>query len=710
MNRRYLSTMQPAGGEGQGGQQQQQQGGFSIGRIIQFFLIYYLITSWFGGNKTPTNDPITGVVVQPHINLWNKGQEMELRVFLSNASTIEEFDAYDSPPLWKERNLNYDSTNEKNARHFTGAIPLTHHLQHNGSLYLHAFLSYPDVPINPEDPSYKEKSIIHLCHPLVHYILEPKKEDKTRLLSGDKKPSEITPSILDRKIISYWSENVTLNVVEDHTRYSNGGLPPPLQKRMKFRNHRYYPTFFVNEFWTLREHMYPINDTLSSLPLYMDFGILTNLKWQFIVQMEESFTMQKNLGTSGEENSDEIKRMLLDTNPYLLGVTVVVSLLHMIFDFLAFKNDISFWKNNKSMEGLSVRTVFLNTFCQVIIFLYLLDNETSWMILISAGIGLVIEFWKIKKCVIVEVVRTSSGLPWLKFTDKDSYASKTKEYDVYATKYLSYILYLLVIGYSIYSLIYEEHKSWYSWILGSLVGTVYTFGFIMMTPQLFINYKLKSVAHLPWRTFTYKALNTFIDDLFAFIIKMPTLHRMACFRDGTIDLFFRYVLVKPSSIFLFQTLSSSSICISVGFTQWTKPDDRKVSMTSMKLPFKNSLELPSLPHPQLNPPLLLPRQRLHHQWISHHQQRQEKELPRSETRRRRRMLLRLPLNLQIPLLQLLQPQARERSQRRMSKPKGVSLTLSSSSPSVICSIPKTRVISSSFSQSDDRSLRRISQV
>jgi hypothetical protein len=35
-------------------------------------------------------------------------------------------------------------------------------------------------------------------------------------------------------------------------------------------------------------------------------------------------------------------------------------------------------------------------------------------------------------------------------------------------------------------------------------------GFISMTPQLFINYKLKSVAHMPWKTFMYKALNTFI--------------------------------------------------------------------------------------------------------------------------------------------------------------------------------------------------------
>lgn len=54
----------------------------------------------------------------------------------------------------------------------------------------------------------------------------------------------------------------------------------------------------------------------------------------------------------------------------------------------------------------------------------------------------------------------------------------------------------------------------------------------MMCPQLFINYKLKSVAHMPWRQMTYKFLNTIIDDLFAFVIKMPLLHRLSVFRDG----------------------------------------------------------------------------------------------------------------------------------------------------------------------------------
>ncbi len=51
---------------------------------------------------------------------------------------------------------------------------------------------------------------------------------------------------------------------------------------------------------------------------------------------------------------------------------------------------------------------------------------------------------------------------------------------------------------------------------------------------------MKSVAHLPWRQLTYKFLNTIIDDLFAFVIKMPTLHRLSVFRDDIVFLVYLY--------------------------------------------------------------------------------------------------------------------------------------------------------------------------
>ena len=65
----------------------------------------------------------------------------------------------------------------------------------------------------------------------------------------------------------------------------------------------------------------------------------------------------------------------------------------------------------------------------------------------------------------------------LKLRDRESYVrNKTKEYDDIAVKYLCYVLFLLVAGFSVYSLMYERHKSWYSWILSSLTSCVYMFG------------------------------------------------------------------------------------------------------------------------------------------------------------------------------------------------------------------------------------------
>lgn len=76
----------------------------------------------------------------------------------------------------------------------------------------------------------------------------------------------------------------------------------------------------------------------------------------------------------------------------------------IIIQRFSFCTDIQFWNKNKSMEGLSAKTVVVSFICQLIIFLYLLDNDTSWMILLSSGVGLVIEFWKIGKAMHIEVL------------------------------------------------------------------------------------------------------------------------------------------------------------------------------------------------------------------------------------------------------------------------------------------------------------------
>ena len=45
---------------------------------------------------------------------------------------------------------------------------------------------------------------------------------------------------------------------------------------------------------------------------------------------------------------------------------------------------------------------------------------------------------------------------------------------------------------------HRTHRGWYSFIVTTLAQAIYMFGFVQLVPQLIINYKLKSVAHIPW--------------------------------------------------------------------------------------------------------------------------------------------------------------------------------------------------------------------
>lgn len=85
----------------------------------------------------------------------------------------------------------------------------------------------------------------------------------------------------------------------------------------------------------------------------------------------------------------------------------------------------------------------------------------------------------------------SEKFPYFTLENKETYTkTKTEEFDAEAMKYMGYALYPILGGYTIYSLFYKEHKSWYSFVINTLVGCIYTFGFIRMCPQLFINYRL----------------------------------------------------------------------------------------------------------------------------------------------------------------------------------------------------------------------------
>merc|ERR1712226_1175624 len=86
--------------------------------------------------------------------------------------------------------------------------------------------------------------------------------------------------------------------------------------------------------------------------------------------------------TDTQRDSFMVKRLFLDTNPYLLAFSGAFILMHTVFSMLAFKNDIQFWRKNESMQGLSARSMIVSWICQFITALYLLDSqETSRLII-----------------------------------------------------------------------------------------------------------------------------------------------------------------------------------------------------------------------------------------------------------------------------------------------------------------------------------------
>jgi Cleft lip and palate transmembrane protein 1 (CLPTM1) len=401
----------------------------------------------------------------------------------------------------------------------------------------------------------------------------------------------------------YWKPEVSIKFVNDEDSYPveyahMSGMPlvtvrgRSTSERQHPTGHAFMPALHVDEMGMTSEKYIPVNDTVTSLPLRITFdrndmehrrvtttataGGISPARWRLLTHLSQAIEKQKELGFD-ESDIDDLKRLIADTNITLLAITMLASALHLLFEFLTFKSEVSFWKKNKDLTGLSVRSLYLDFVGQTIILFYLIELQSSLLTTVPSGIGCLIALWKCERAAGLRFVKvephSGSFVSWYNFipakligyelratrleirsrsTDqrdkvrskseqaKDRLVSMTIESDRMATKYLGAVLLPLAWLYAIYSLVYKEHKSWYSWMITSLASTVYALGFVLMTPQLFLNWKMKSVAHLPWRVLVYKSLNTFIDDLFSFIIRMPTMARISCFRDDVVFFIYLY--------------------------------------------------------------------------------------------------------------------------------------------------------------------------
>uniref|UniRef100_A0A3Q3AKK8 Lipid scramblase CLPTM1L n=1 Tax=Kryptolebias marmoratus TaxID=37003 RepID=A0A3Q3AKK8_KRYMA len=492
--------------------------------IVGVFVVYVLHTCWvmYGIVYTkPCDNPRGDKCITPFLAANPK---LQLSIYTSLQSNAEGGHTL----IHKEEDFDVDSKFERIVN-----VSLPKKTRNNGTLY--ALIFVHQAGVSPWQDPRQVHSVVQLT---TYMVPKPPEislisgEDQTQPAAGTGAKGGAASS--PDHPVSHWRSRLTLNIVGDHFLFDRDYLPSDVHRYLRvFQNGKkmvYLPLLFVDELSNRVKDLVEINSTSTELPLTISYDSISLGRLRFWIHMQDAVFSLQQFGFT-EKDADEIKGIFVDTNLYFLALTFFVAAFHLLFDFLAFKNDISFWKQKKSMVGMSSKAVLWRCFSTIVIFLYLFDEQTSLLVLIPAGIGSIIEVWKVKKAFKIQVF-WKGGKPTFLFGKLDESERRTEEYDTLAMKYLSYLLYPLCIGGAVYALIFLRYKSCINW--------VYAFGFLFMLPQLFVNYKLKSVAHLPWKAFMYKAFNTFIDDVFAFIITMPTSHRLACFRDDVVFLIYLY--------------------------------------------------------------------------------------------------------------------------------------------------------------------------
>ncbi|KAJ7228215.1 cleft lip and palate associated transmembrane protein [Mycena pura] len=510
--------------------------------------------------STESSEPVNPWLLPPAqvTPAWPLGQTLDMHVrFSTSAKGDVQWTSKDEDeglPNFVWENITFGDYNDARVVELNFNLPPR--VLNNGSLWADIFLAKNGAHPDPKSDAFSPENIHHVRKLMTPYMARVKVRKEKNLLSSNvtEEPEEVE----EDEIAPHWHRNMTLALISDAAVIPFPTLPLPLLEHVHLVHGErddtgtqgfYKPIVFPNEFWHLRSHYMEINSTTPTLPLQVVFQPMSFFKFQIFASMTHGFKeAARQQGNVASAELDEVKRMLLETNPWFLALTGLVTVLHMVFEMLAFKSDVSHWRHKKEMVGVSVRTIITNVFVQLVILLYLIDNNenTSWMILFGSGVGVLIEAWKITKAVDIKLAAAPAGslLPYkILVTDKHVLSEdekKTQEYDKLAFRYVSYVAIPLLAGYTVYSLIYETHRGWYSFVISTLTSFVYMFGFAQLVPQLIINYKLKSVAHMPMKAMIYKTLSTVVDDFFAFCIKMPILHRLACFRDDVVFLIFLY--------------------------------------------------------------------------------------------------------------------------------------------------------------------------
>lgn len=553
-------------------QQTEEQPGFFKKYIwyIVFFIAFRIGSSVLGKNNS--NDPkLSGII--------EEGTKFDVNFYLSTRDHYTSIKNME--PIYTIKDMIYSYKNFSSYS-FENEINITYNISYlyrrknhkNSRLYLISELKLDTDVFKRLNKYYGlEKEDLIRSINILKYV-----EDLTGLLNSGKDIDDISvgrefkkskenenKTIIDNNLNKeepipklYYKNNFYLYIVKTDKQegltifQTYNILKVPL--KLNTQRMEYLPIMALSDFWSMDSELIPVNRTQNgffTFKLYLSFNYIRSFLFNNMlgIQINEQIMYEK-FSISGTK--DMLVELIKNNSTFYLIILFTVNTLHTIFSYLGFSSDISYYKNLKKLDGVYTKYIFFNIFYMFITLIYILLQGANFIVKIELFISFVIEIWKLKK--IFKISFEFNNFPYIiKLEYKQTFEQEeAKDYESEAVnmmvKYLLLPIGVVYLGYRIYyysdNIVKNNWKSFVIFIIEYIYFLLNVFGFILLTPQIYLNYKLQSVEHLPMKAMTYKFLNTIIDDLYAFAVKTPTMYRIFCFRDDVIFVIYIYQIFK----------------------------------------------------------------------------------------------------------------------------------------------------------------------
>ena len=313
-------------------------------------------------NERPDVTSITNYSTIPYLvsPIWPIDSSVDISIYVSESVATPPLSTIPNEMLILQEK-DFTIGDYKDQREVITSFNVPAQVQHNATLWAHFFVALSGYQLDPTARNYDVTKATHFSRPLTNYWPKKKQKKLKNLLEKAEESEEGEETESEPQgppVASYYHPNFTLSVIPDGGVQNFVKMHPALRQNIQLestgsrdasgQNGWYYPIFHLNTFWQLRSHMTEINDTVKTLPIRISLNNQAHWKYSLLASMDEGMKQNARAAANGMPSPgggdgsefELIKEILLDTNSYLLATTGIVSVLHMIFEALAFKNDI----------------------------------------------------------------------------------------------------------------------------------------------------------------------------------------------------------------------------------------------------------------------------------------------------------------------------------------------------------------------------------